>query len=163
MGHGNLGKKSAKLTTLEVTTYSHMFASMHFDKQIHVLWEICQNLHIDDYPWPLLQLLHKFRRKTHTHTQTHITMTEWTTTRLKWHYLTQQQQQSSRSYKGKAKAKELVNLSLSLSLSITCCRHEEEVEEATAAYIIISRLFPLGQLGCCCCCYCCCFVRESVL
>jgi hypothetical protein len=58
---------------------------------------------------------------------------------------------------GEAKAKELVNL----SLSITCCRHEEEVEEATAAYIIISRLFPLGQLGCCCCC--CCFVRESVL
>jgi hypothetical protein len=34
---------------------------------------------------------------------------------------------------GEAKAKELVK-----PLSITCCRHEEEeVEEATASYIII--------------------------
>ncbi len=81
MGHGNLGKKSAKLTTLEVTTYSHVFASMHFDKRVHVFFRICQKIRIeDDYPWPLLQLLHKFGRKkkqtlrhthTHTHTQTH--------------------------------------------------------------------------------------------
>jgi hypothetical protein len=51
MGHGNLGKKSAKLTTLEVITFSHVFASTHFDKQVHVFFfQICEKIRIDDYP-----------------------------------------------------------------------------------------------------------------
>ncbi len=164
MRHGNLGKKSAKLTSLEVTTYSHVFASKHFDKQVHVFFQICQKFRIDDYPLPILQLLHKFGTKkthtlrhthTHTHTQTHYyERVNYYWAQVTLSHTTAEQQE----LQGETNAKELVNL----SLSITCCRHEEEeVRRSNCIHNNFKAFFPLGQVGYCCCCLL--SERESVL